>query len=131
MPTDFICGKSGEITVSGTQYNVTGWDATGEADVIDVTHSGSGGYREKLACLQGCSGTITANWDQNAKPTSTPPAMYEGQTIDLHLYYETAGDFLDVPEAVITSLAVTSAVESAATNYTVSWVSNGTYTWPT
>ena len=129
MATDFICGQSGEITVGGNAVNVTGWDATGESSVLETTHTGSGGYREYITCLKGLTGTVNASWDQNAMPTSAPPGLEEGEEIDLHLYYESAGDFLDVPNAIINSLAVTSAVDGVTT-WTISWTADGTYTWP-
>ncbi len=45
MPT-FLAGKRGKVTLGGADVNVVGWSASLETEAIEVSHSGSAGFRE-------------------------------------------------------------------------------------
>jgi hypothetical protein len=56
MGTASICGYAGSITGPGSS-EVTNWEITLNLDAQDATSMASAGWRERIACLKGASGT--------------------------------------------------------------------------
>jgi hypothetical protein len=56
--TAALCGYSGEVTGPSGVTEVTQWDVTLNVDAQEATSFDSDGWKERIACLKGGSGTF-------------------------------------------------------------------------
>lgn len=120
-------GMGGSVTVGGTSYPVSTWSAAGANDVQDVTDTGSGGWRVRLAGVNDCEINFTAFF--GAAATSFTATFSPGTTVAASLGVSgtspaVTGNFI-VSSATITN-AATSPVEFQCTA-----LSTGTVNFPT
>lgn len=69
--TGRLSGRSGSITLGGTVWHVTNWEAEVMAEALETTDSSSGSYREYIQGL--VSGTVSA--DFNLITSQTPHSV--------------------------------------------------------
>lgn len=58
MATSALCGYSGTVTNAGASTEVTQWEITLNVDAQEATSFESDGWKERIACLKGGSGTF-------------------------------------------------------------------------
>lgn len=108
----FFTGKQGKVTVGETDLNVTGWSARAGVEMLETTHTGSGGARSFLPSVGMCTGEVRFCWDAEALATADPPGVLPGAELELKLYLEDdSGPYLHLPTALVAELAVESAVD--------------------
>lgn len=57
MASSAICGSGGSITGTGAT-EIVFWEITQTVDAIDASSMASAGWKERVACLKGASGTF-------------------------------------------------------------------------
>ena len=57
MASNAICGSGGSVTGPGAT-EIVSWEITQTVDAIDATSMSSLGWKERVACLKGASGTF-------------------------------------------------------------------------
>ena len=57
MSTAALCGMNGSISGTGA-VEIVSWEITQTVDAIDATSMASNGWKERIACLKGASGTF-------------------------------------------------------------------------
>ena len=60
MATSALCGSEGSVSGIGTTTEVFYWEVTQHQDAIESTSFDSGGWKERIACLKGATGSIKA-----------------------------------------------------------------------
>ena len=58
MATAAICGMGGVVT--GIASEITNWEISRTVDALDATSMASAGWKEKVACLKGATGSAKA-----------------------------------------------------------------------
>jgi len=129
-----LSGRGGKAAVDGTTLNIGGWSFSPQCNVEDTTDTGDIGsdgntYESHLVTTLSASGNFKADWDADAKPTSTPPNLQPGREVALKLYFEPAGDYINIPKATITSLPIVSEAKGKIT-FTCEFKVNGQWTMP-
>lgn len=73
---------------SSQQYvlNITGWTGDEEINVLDVTHSGLGGLRGRLANVLDFQTVVGADYDLLAPPYLDPPSIKPGFNGNMFLF---------------------------------------------
>lgn len=61
-----------------TTLNITGWSHDDMGDVLETTHTGSGGQQAFIAGILRGNGNVTANVDAAALPNATAPGVVFG-----------------------------------------------------
>ena len=58
MSTSAICGSGGSVTGATGATEINFWEITQTVDAIEATSFDSSGWKERVACLKGASGTF-------------------------------------------------------------------------
>ena len=129
---DILSGKIGKAQVNGTDLDITEWSFDPQADELDAGHTGGAGFANYEAGLKRATFQISANWDADAHPTSSPPALIPGTKLtNVHLYL---GDPADDNKVVMASALITGLPISSSVGELVTWQyngrSNGAYVLP-
>lgn len=135
MAKRFLSGRGGKVLVGSTDMNVTGWSFNPECKTEDTTNTGDiaadgNTYESHLLTTLAAKGNFKAEWDANNKPVSAPPNLQPGQSVALKLYFEPAGDYINIAAATITSLPIVSEVKGKI-SFTCEFLVNGTWMMPT
>ena len=59
MATSALCGSGGVVTGFGSVTEVTKWTIEQTVEALDATSMASAGWKERIACLKGATGTIS------------------------------------------------------------------------
>jgi len=127
--TQFKSGQGGSVTVKGTVLKVTEWTFEPNVTLEETTHSGSAGFKESIAVIKSATGTVTFNWDADAKPTADPPNIVVGEVPLIKLNISDTGDFINIPCAIITDTSYTNPAPSIFV-FTFSFEVTGPFTEP-
>lgn len=66
MATAALCGMSGTVTGITGITEITKWTVDQTIDALDATSMASAGWKERIACLKGATGTFTTVGDEAA-----------------------------------------------------------------
>lgn len=145
MPTPtYVRGVGGKVTAGTVEFAVTDWNFTKTNRLVDITHSGSGGYSEHFPSITDGSGTFNAIYDKDNQPDNgytanttggqdsgpdSAGALEPGKKVSLNLFLGDSGKSYSF-QARIESLAVTSAVGDVV-KFSCNFKSTGQITDPT
>jgi hypothetical protein len=59
MATSALCGSGGVVTGVGSVSEVTRWTIDQTIEALDATSMASNGWKERIACLKGATGSFT------------------------------------------------------------------------
>ena len=104
-----ITGKDGSVAVgsAGSEVNVTkitSWSISVEADTLEFTNFGSGGWKENMGSLKSWSGSIEGFAD-----TAQTATIAVGTTVSVVLVEGGAGSSTYTGDAIVTSKSVDSS----------------------
>lgn len=85
MPTNFISGIKGTVSIGGTLFNVKQFKLRLHTTLDDITHSGAQGYQVKLPGVTGADGDLTFTYDIDNAPTFGTFNMLPGTLLALVL----------------------------------------------
>ena len=123
----FLSGKTGNADAGGVNLNVTSWTAETAADILETSHSGSGGFRTFVVGLQGMTGTIELNWDSAVDLSATTPAITAGTDIGaIKLYLEGGQGYLTAAVCLVGATTMTTATDGVVT-YSTTFTVSGAY----
>lgn len=114
-----ITGKDGSVAVDATNVTlITSWSINVEADTLEYTNFGSGGWKENMGSLKSWSGSIEGFAD-----TAQNATIAVGEEVAVVLVEGGAGSTTYTGNAIVTSKSVDS---STADLVTVSFDFTGT-----
>lgn len=129
MPTpNFVHGKSGRVTIGGSEMAALQYDFTDETDLEDITYTQSTGATAQILIpgYEKASGSISFVFDTNNLPAVT---MKAGTLMTLVLYPE--GTKAYSFQAYSGSFRFSSGPQAGAVKCTTSFRSTGPITQPT
>lgn len=115
MTTAALCGYGGSVTGAGTNLEVRDWEITIHLDTPEVTSMESGGWKERIGCLKGATGSLNSN----KKPTI-------GAHAGASFHDSVAGYHID-GDIIINRIVDTTPVDGAV-SYTSDFVFTGEVT---
>jgi len=59
MATSALCGMAGTVTGSGGGTEITRWTIDQTIEALDATSMASAGWKERIACLKGATGSYS------------------------------------------------------------------------
>jgi len=110
-----ITGKDGSVAVGslGAEVNVTkitSWSISIEADTLEFTNFGSGGWKENMGSLKSWSGSIEGFAD-----TAQTATLAVGTTVSVVLVEGGTGSSTYTGDAIVTSQSVDAATADLVT----------------
>lgn len=110
-----ITGKDGSVAVgsSGSEVNVTkitSWSISIEADTLEFTNFGSGGWKENMGSLKSWTGSIEGFAD-----TAQTATLAVGTTVSVVLVEGGTGSSTYTGDAIVTSQSVDAATADLVT----------------
>jgi len=105
MATAALCGSTGSVSGPAAVTEVTKWDITITKDILEATSFDSNGWKERVACLKGATGTFESIGQPSTVGTHAGCQFKTAQVGGLTI----AGDIL------IKNIAVTTAVDGIVT----------------
>ena len=110
-----ITGKDGSVAVGseGSEVNVTkitSWSISIEADTLEFTNFGSGGWKENMGSLKSWSGSIEGFAD-----TAQTATLAVGTTVSVVLVEGGTGSGTYTGDAIVTSKSVDAATADLVT----------------
>ncbi len=78
-------GHGGYVQVGANRVDVFNWSFTKKRDKTDVTDSGSGGWRARVATVRDSSGQFELAWDDTVTPESKGFDIGNGATLKMFL----------------------------------------------
>lgn len=129
-------GRSGRVTIDGTEVCVTNWSIDYSGDEEDVTNSCSNGWADREIGIREITGSVEADWDVDISPFATAPgpAIDVGDIINLKLFIHAGNVTDDVPfwqfNAKVTKFSMSSPARGKVT-YSFDFGSIGAVALPT
>lgn len=117
-------GQGGNVTIGVATYHVKEWSFEDGADAINVTNTGSAGFKEKIAAPRGASGSFTIVLD-----ASTLVTIPSGTTGTATFTLGTSGKAMSLTEIVVTKATYKNPAEEDV-ELEVSFESSGVYSGP-
>jgi len=120
----YFTGKTGKVSVNGTDLNVTNWTVEETADLSETSHSGSAGLKTFVVGLKGLTGTVDLNWDASVDLTTAPVVTAGTDIGTLLLYLEGSNGYIEIASALVNSATYTVPVDGQVT-YSISFTATG------
>ena len=111
-----MSGKHGKIQLGTVLFDVTGWEANSEVDLVSVNDTQDEGCDSDVVAFGRLTGSAKFKFDPAKYPTVPIPTVGLGKRIALNLYTDqtdVASPDLDVPVAVVTKLGTALEVEGS------------------
>lgn len=106
-----ITGKDGSVSVDSTNVTlITSWSISIEADTLEFTNFGSGGWKENMGSLKSWSGSIEGFAD-----TAQAATLAVGSTVTVVLVEGGAGSTTYTGDAIVTSKSVDASTADLVT----------------
>ena len=106
-----ITGKDGSVAVDSTNVTlITSWSISIEADTLEFTNFGSGGWKENMGSLKSWSGSIEGFAD-----TAQAATLTVGSTVTVVLVEGGAGSTTYTGDAIVTSKSVDASTADLVT----------------
>ena len=106
-----ITGKDGSVAVDSTNVTlITSWSISIEADTLEFTNFGSGGWKENMGSLKSWSGSIEGFAD-----TAQAATLAVGSTVTVVLVEGGAGSTTYTGDAIVTSKSVDASTAELVT----------------
>jgi predicted secreted protein len=106
-----ITGKDGSVSVDATNVTlITSWSISIEADTLEFTNFGSGGWKENMGSLKSWSGSIEGFAD-----TAQAATLAVGSTVTVVLVEGGAGSTTYTGDAIVTSKSVDASTADLVT----------------
>ena len=106
-----ITGKDGSVAVDSTNVTlITSWSISIEADTLEYTNFGSGGWKENMGSLKSWSGSIEGFAD-----TAQAATIAVGTEITVVLVEGGTGSTTYTGDAIVTSKSVDAATAELVT----------------
>ena len=106
-----ITGKDGSVSVDSTNVTlITSWSISIEADTLEFTNFGSGGWKENMGSLKSWSGSIEGFAD-----TAQAATLAVGSTVTVVLVEGGTGSTTYTGDAIVTSKSVDAATADLVT----------------
>lgn len=121
-------GNLGLVKIGSRTLCVTGWSATLETELQDSTTTCDSGYRAKTPGLKQVTGSVRINLSDTDNPMGGSPAIEDGESVALYLYWNSTAIAVTVPTAYVSSIALESGV-GAITTLVFNFESSGSYTF--
>lgn len=121
MAQEFLTGKDGSVTLGGQERNVTGWKFDPQCEILETTHSGSGGFRTYEPGPKGATGEFTMNCAVAGLPAGLMPGTEVSGSLKLK-----SGMTITIGRALISGMPIQSEVKGLIT-LTVSFTVSGSF----
>ena len=106
-----ITGKDGSVSVDSTNVTlITSWSISIEADTLEFTNFGSGGWKENMGSLKSWSGSIEGFAD-----TTQAATLAVGSTVTVVLVEGGTGSTTYTGDAIVTSKSVDASTADLVT----------------
>lgn len=106
-----ITGKDGSVSVDSTNVTlITSWSISIEADTLEFTNFGSGGWKENMGSLKSWSGSIEGFAD-----TAQAATLAVGSTVTVVLVEGGTGSTTYTGDAIVTSKSVDASTAELVT----------------
>lgn len=106
-----ITGKDGSVAVDSTNVTlITSWSISIEADTLEYTNFGSGGWKENMGSLKSWSGSIEGFAD-----TAQAATIAVGTEVDITLVEGGSGSSTYTGAAIVTSKSVDASTAELVT----------------
>jgi len=106
-----ITGKDGSVSVDSTNVTlITSWSISIEADTLEFTNFGSGGWKENMGSLKSWSGSIEGFAD-----TAQAATLAVGSTVTVVLVEGGTGSTTYTGDAIVTSKSVDASTADLVT----------------
>lgn len=106
-----ITGKDGSVSVDATNVTlITSWSISIEADTLEYTNFGSGGWKENMGSLKSWSGSIEGFAD-----TTQAATLAVGSTVTVVLVEGGAGSTTYTGDAIVTAKSVDASTAELVT----------------
>ena len=106
-----ITGKDGSVAVAGDNVTmITSWSISIEADTLEFTNFGSGGWKENMGSLKSWSGSIEGFAD-----TAQTATLAVGTTVAVVLVEGGTGSTTYTGNAIVTSQSVDASTAELVT----------------
>lgn len=106
-----ITGKDGSVSVDATNVTlITSWSISIEADTLEFTNFGSGGWKENMGSLKSWSGSIEGFAD-----TAQAATLAVGSTVTVVLVEGGAGSTTYTGDAIVTAKSVDASTAELVT----------------
>ena len=106
-----ITGKDGSVSVGTTNVTqITSWSISIEADTLEYTNFGSGGWKENMGSLKSWSGSIEGFAD-----TAQAATIAVGTEVDITLVEGGTGSSTYTGAAIVTSKSVDASTAELVT----------------
>lgn len=115
--TAALCGMGGVVTGAGAATEITNWQITRTIDLQDATSFASAGFKERVGCLKGATGTFN----------SIGSKSLAGLTTGVAFKTAAAGGFVISGNVIITKAEVVTDVNGLIT-YAHNFVFTGAVT---
>ena len=125
----FISGVGGSATVGGITLCVGSWSITDSCDMIDVTNSCGGGFRNFLSGIRNWTATVKTWFEGTVSQTSAPVNIRPGIQGTWTFTLGTSGKFYG-GTAIVKSDTIENDVAGAVT-FNVELQGSGPLTYPT
>lgn len=120
-------GHGGYCKVGSNTLNIQKWTLKKQRDTAEITHSGSGGWRQRKQTLRDSSGSFEMSWDSDDTPESA--GFDIGAEITLTMALGDSGQGYVAPAMVKdTNFSVDN--QNGVVMLTVNWEGNGAVSGP-
>ncbi len=126
--TNIHQGHGGSVTVGSTTLDIHNWKLKKSRALQEVTHSGSGGVRQRKATVKDSSGTFEMPWQDNVDPSSA--GFAEGADIALQMKLGDSALKFALTSALIESLDYAVDNQNGVVMLVVTWQGNSLCTGP-
>lgn len=121
----YVSGFGGDVEVGMTQYPVSEWSANLDAELLDVTTTGSAGYQDLITGTKSAEGTGKSFFAANQHPMGSL-GIIPGAAATLTLNIGPTG--LTVVLPVLFSQVSIDNPAKGVVGFSFSWKSNGPWT---
>lgn len=121
-------GHGGWVKAAATTLNIGKWAATKKRDLTEITHSGSGGVRQRKPTVKDSSGSFELPWDDTADPSDA--GFAEGADIALEMKLGASPKKLTLTSALVETVAYAVDNQTGVVMLTVAWQGNSVIVGP-
>lgn len=133
MADNFLSGRTGDVTINGTEVAMTQWEINPNTEIVRFRNSRTNKFSRKEPTFHEASGTITIDFDNDAPWGAAPLSLVQGAKVTNLKLIVTGGtggtNFWLFPSAIITGTPQ-SVVIDGKEQTRINFENDGTFSVP-